>query len=113
MVGIGVIIWIHFGNQYILQYGDHIVGRITGHHQERDEQTALGFLTDFGSLIYTYYLTFTYEFRGTTYSAKQKVRKKTYHEIPDGTWTRVRCLPKNPKRARIAEPWSRQFLLIP
>ena len=112
-VGIGLIIWLHIGNQYILQYGDLVVGRITKHHKERDEQTALGFLTDFGSLIYTYYLTYTYEYRGKTYSAKQKVRKKTYREIPDGTWIRVRCLPKHPKRARIAEQWSHRFIIIP
>jgi hypothetical protein len=112
-VGIGLIIWLHIGNQYILQYGDLVEGRITEHHKERDEQTTLGFLTDFGYLIYTYYLTYTYEYRGKTYSAKQKVRKKTHREIPDGTWIRVRCLPKHPKRARIDEQWSHRFIIIP
>jgi len=89
-------------DDYILEHGDLVGGRIIKHHQQKNED---GFPF--------YYLTYTYEYRGEPYSKKQRVNEKTYREIPDGTRISVRCLPKHPKRARIDERWSRNILLDP
>jgi hypothetical protein len=89
-------------DDYILEHGDLVGGRIIKHHQKENED---GFPF--------YYLTYTYEYRGKTYSKKQRVSQKTYREIPDGPRISVRCLPKNPKRARIDERWSRIIIMDP
>lgn len=80
-------------DDYILEHGDLVEGRVIKHHTGCDEDGT------------HYYLTYTYEYGGETYSKEHVVRKKTYREIPDGTRIRVRCLPKNPQRARIVERW--------
>jgi Protein of unknown function (DUF3592) len=75
---------------YILEYGDLVMGRII----------------DVSLNEFNLVLTYTYEYGGKTYSATQKVSKKAYRKIPDGTWIRVRCLPKHPQQSRIDERWS-------
>jgi hypothetical protein len=46
-----------------------------------------------------YFLTFRYEYQGTSYSYEKFVNKETYLAYPDGTKISVRCMPDAPTRA--------------
>jgi hypothetical protein len=77
-------------NAYILENGDLVEGLVIKHHIQTYYEGAADF-----------YLTYTYEYRGETYSKEQSVSKRTYREIPDGPRIRVRCLPNNRERVWI------------
>jgi hypothetical protein len=45
-----------------------------------------------------YFLTFRYEYQGTSYTYEKFVNKETYLAYPDGTKISVRCVPDSPTR---------------
>jgi hypothetical protein len=45
------------------------------------------------------YLTFSYEYQGTSYTQEMYVSEGTYQAYPDGTKISVRCMPNAPTRA--------------
>ena len=48
-----------------------------------------------------YYLIYDYDYHGSTYSRKEKVRSDLYYELNNGDEVSVSCLPKDPKTARV------------
>ena len=52
-----------------------------------------------GPSLFVYYLTYTYEYQGTTFAQEKRVSEETYLAYPDDTRIRVRCMPSKPSNA--------------
>ena len=74
------------------QNGVLVEGCIVGHRKENVWSRSL-------SPSYSYFLTYTYEYQGTTFAQEKKVSHDTYFAYPDGKSINVRCMSNNPKRA--------------
>ncbi len=95
-VAIALVIWgmIHYLVQDSLfeKQGIVVEGSIVAHHDTLD-------LFDQGLGPESYYLTYRYEYQGTSYTQEQLVSKQTYLSYADGARISVRCLSHNPTRA--------------
>ena len=52
-----------------------------------------------GASLFRFYLTYTYECRGKTFTKVKRVSEKTYLTYPDDAKIRVRCMSSNPSKA--------------
>lgn len=82
------------------QQGSIIEGRIT----KRREQPTNG--------TPNYYVTYSYDYDGQTYSCEQQVRKKHYQALEDGSKVVVRCISSHPAVATL-EGVPNTILLLP
>lgn len=85
-----VIIKQLFVRKHILQEGALVEGCIIEHRR----QLAL----DRMGWHHVYYLTYSYEYQGTTYTIEKFVSEGTYQAYPDGTKISVRCMPDDPTK---------------
>src|ERR1700692_4258676 len=58
--------------------GDIVAGRIIEHSTQK------GYTTRTGIVLYVYILAFSFEYKGETYTAEQRVSKKTCRAFQDG-----------------------------
>lgn len=95
IVGFAFVAWIvikpYVVRRQVLQKGVLIEGCIIEHRR--------GFAARRLGEDRPYYLTFSYEYQGTSYTQEVAVTKETYPAYPDGTKISVRCLPDAPTRA--------------
>ncbi len=98
LVLIGMIIW---GIRELVirmklaRSGVKVDGHITDHLKER------AFFNSRSGTHWKYYLIYDYDYQGSTYSRKEKVRSDLYYELNNGDEVSVSCLPKDPKTARV------------
>ena len=77
--------------------GDIVAGRIIEHSTQK------GYTTRTGIVLYVYILAFSFEYKGETYTAEQRVSKKTCRAFQDGDAIQVRCLPGHPPMAEAVD----------
>lgn len=83
-----------FQQDKIVQSGIRVVGRITNQRET--------FSLPDGRVSYTaYYLTYSYEYEGKTYTREQQVSKKVYLTYGDETKVSVHFMPNDPTHAVI------------
>lgn len=78
--------------------GDIVPGRIIEHSIQKGYSSART-----GIVHYLYFLAFSFEYQGETYSAEKRVSKKTYLAFQDGDTIQVRCLPDHPVMAEAVD----------
>jgi hypothetical protein len=87
-----------FVRKQILQNGALVEGCIIEHRREFLWGTS--FLSN-----PTYYLTYRYEYQGTTFTQETRVTQETYLAYPVETRMSVCCMPDDPTRAAAVDFW--------
>jgi Protein of unknown function (DUF3592) len=85
-----VLIKPFFVRKQILQKGVIVEGCIIEHRRQ--------LVLDKTGWHHDHYLTYSYEYQGTSYTLEKFVSEGTYQAYPDGTKISVRCMPDDPTK---------------
>ena len=92
-----VVVWVIYQGiawDQVHRSGVIVEGRVSEHQKVMRMR---------GASLFRFYLTYTYEYRGRTFSKVKRVSEKTYLAYPDDAKIYVRCMSSNPSKAKTVD----------